>query len=394
MKPETEMAPKELFDYRIRLFRDALAWKKPDRTPFSGNVFNWMFQDAGYTTAYAVRHYDAAEDSLVKFYKKYNIDHFNTGVTAFRNYNAVTDLLGEGDDGYTGNDENLINCIVEDLISPDEYDYFIEDMTKATWERFLGRRYKRMQNMSPREFAESVKEHYHYRQERARIEERLRTEFGIVVEKQTAMSWSSLENVFGGLRGVRGMSLDLRRHYDKLQAFVKANDAGTVDWAISCMKDFDGWNMNEPYDCMISMLPHNIMRPKQFEELMWPVFKPVLEYAVEHDKQIINFCEGSWKSIGKYFNDFPKGTICMMVETDDPFELRKLYPNVAIYGGLDTSVLGAGTPQQCVDMAKKTIDELGWDGGLILAPNKMLSYPKDVKPENFEAVSRFVHEYK
>lgn len=167
MKPETEMTPKELFDYRIRLFRDALAWKKPDRTPFSGNVFNWMFQDAGYTTAYAVRHYDAAEDSLVKFYKKYNIDHFNTGVTAFRNYNAVTDLLGEGDNGYTGNDENLINCIVEDLISPDEYDYFIEDMTKATWERFLGRRYKRMRNMSPREFAESVKEHYHYRQERA-----------------------------------------------------------------------------------------------------------------------------------------------------------------------------------------------------------------------------------
>lgn len=394
MKSETEMTPKELFDYRVKLFRDAMAWKKPDRTPFSGNVTHWMFHDAGYTTAYAVRHYDVVEECMERFYKKYPVDHFNISLSGFRNYNAVTDLLGEGDDGYSGNDENHINCIVEDLISPDEYDYFIEDMTKATWERFLGRRYKQMENMSPRQFAESVKEYHHYTQERARIDTRMREEFGILVERETAMSWSSLENIFGALRGVRGMSLDLRRHYDKLLAFTKANDANTVGWAIGAMSAYEGWNMSEPYDCMLSMLPHTVMRPKQFEELMWPVFEPVLQYAAEHGKQVINFCEGSWKAIGKYFNEFPRGTICMMVETDDPFELRKLYPNVSIYGGLDAAVLGGGTPQKCVDMAKKAIDELGWDGGLILAPNKMLSYPNDVKPENLEAVIRFVHEYK
>lgn len=37
-------------------------------------------------------------------------------------------------------------------------------------------------------------------------------------------------------------------------------------------------------------------------------------------------------------------------------------------------------------MCKKVIDEVGADGGLILAPNKMLSYPNDCKSENLEAI--------
>ena len=393
-KNEKEMNAKELFDYRVKLFRDAMAWKKPERTPFSANVTHWMFQDAGYTTGYAVRHYDVIEECMIRFYKKYDIDHFNIYMSGFRNYNAVTDLLGECNDGYAGNDENLINCIVEDVISSDEYDYFLEDMNKACWERFLSRRYKQMKNMSPRQFAESVKEDYHYRQERARIEARLRNEFGILMDYGCAASYSSLENVLAGMRGLKGLSIDLRRHYDKVLAYTQAFDAEPREWALSAMATHEGWDMSQPYDYMTYMIPHTIMRPKQFEELMWPAFKPILEYAAAHGQQTINFAEGSWKALGKYFNDFPKGVVCMMVESDDPYEIRKLYPNIAIYGGLDTSVLGEGTPQQCIDMTKRAIDELGWDGGLILAPNKMLSYPKDVKPENFEAVSRFIHEYK
>lgn len=387
----SELKGKELFDYRVKLFRDAQAWKKPDRTPLSANVTHWMFHDAGYTTAYAVRHYDIVEKSMVRFVQKYKVDHLNLWMSGFRNYDAVTDLLG--DTLYQGNDENLLNSIVENKCSPEEYDYFIEDMTKATWERVFSRSYPRMKDMSPREFAESVKEHWHYRQERERIDTRMRDEFGILVEKETAMGWSCLENVFSGMRGVRGLSMDLRRHYDKLKEFTRVNDQGTADWAISTLQ-YDGFKMTEPYDCMISMLPHVVMRPKQFEELMWPVFEPILQYCAEHGKQIMNFSEGSWKALGSYFNQFPKGTICMMVESDDPYEIRKEFPNLAIYGGLDTSVLASGTPQQCIDMAKRAIDELGRDGGLILAPNKMLAYPNDAVAENLEAVCNFVSEYK
>lgn len=84
----------------------------------------------------------------------------------------------------------------------------------------------------------------------------------------------------------------------------------------------------------------------------------------------------------------------MMVESDDPYEIRKKYPNIAIYGGLDVNILGKGTKQECIDMAKRAIDELGCDGGLILAPNKMMAFPNDCNPENLKAVCEFVQEYR
>lgn len=390
-----EMKGKELFDYRVKLFRDAIDFKKPDRTPLSGNVTHWMFHDAGYTTAYATRHYDVVEECMTRFVQKYPVDHLNIWMSGFRNFNNVTDILCEdqGDDAYSGNDENLINSIVEDMCTPDDYDAFIEDMNKANWERFLARRYKKMQHMDPNEFADSIREFCHYQEERNRIDTRMRDEFGVLVEKDTSMAWSCIENVFEGMRGVKGMSMDLRRHYDKLKEFVRVNDAHNAEWTISTLQ-YDGHKMSEPYDCMISILAHTVMRPSQFEDLIWPTFKPVMDYCAEHGKQIMNFIEGSWKTFGKYFNDYPKGTICMMIESDDPYETRKEFPNLALYGGLDTTVLGNGTVQQCIDMAKKAIDELGRDGGLILAPNKMVAYPDDVKAENLETVCNFVKEYK
>lgn len=47
------------------------------------------------------------------------------------------------------------------------------------------------------------------------------------------------------------------------------------------------------------------------------------------------------------------------VERDNPYEVRKQIPNLGIIGGLDVTVMGTGTPGQCVDMAKRAIDELG-----------------------------------
>ena len=81
----------------------------------------------------------------------------------------------------------------------------------------------------------------------------------------------------------------------------------------------------------------------------------------------------------------------MQVEMDDIYELRKLYPNIALWGGLPVDLLGNGTPEQCVDAAKKAINELG--EGFVLMPNKMLSYKYDCRPENLKAVSEYVHTY-
>ena len=56
--------------------------------------------------------------------------------------------------------------------------------------------------------------------------------------------------------------------------------------------------------------------------------------------------------------------------------------------------MGHGTPDQCIAMAKKAVDELGAEGGLTLSPNKMISFAYDMDPANLSTVGKFVQEYR
>ena len=382
--------PKELLKYRLKLFRDAQDFKTPDRVPLSGNATHWMFLDAGYDTQYAVRHYDVIEKCMERFITEYPMDQINMWMSGFRNFDAVTDILG--DSGYEGSDGNLINFVAEDIVGPDEYDFLIEDLTKATWERFLSRKYPAMKDMAPQQFAESVKEYFHYRQERDRIENRLQNEYGLIFERDRISGWTSLESLFNGMRGIKGLSMDLRRRYDKVKAYCETNDVAVKEWVGYQISELPGRFEYEPYDVFLSMLPHTILKPKQFEELMWnTALKPIYDLAVEKGLQVANFSEGSWMHVADFFSDYPKGTVMNLVESDDPYEIRKKLPNVCIYGGLDQAVLAHGSPEECVDMAKRAVDELGRDGGLILAPGKMLAFPGDCRSENLKAVCEYVN---
>ena len=40
------------------------------------------------------------------------------------------------------------------------------------------------------------------------------------------------------------------------------------------------------------------------------------------------------------------------------FELKKELPNIALFGGMPCSMLGMSTPEECVDYAKKQMNEL------------------------------------
>jgi hypothetical protein len=72
--------------------------------------------------------------------------------------------------------------------------------------------------------------------------------------------------------------------------------------------------------------------------------------------------------------------------------MRKKLPNICFVGGMSTDLLGNGTEQQCVDYAKKLIDELG--DGYVFSANKMISFKNDCKRENLLAVTEFVLNYK
>lgn len=165
---------------------------------------------------------------------------------------------------------------------------------------------------------------------------------------------------------------------------------------VKALPNGHGVGIKNHYDGNIGALAHTILNPKQIERLYLKPWKKYFDAMEQKDKSVYCNIEGGFANgpMGEFFNSYKKGTLCIAVEQDDPFEVRKKYPNICIYGGLSVDVMGNGTVQEAVDLAKKAIDELsGPEGGLYLSMNKMVSYNWDLRPNTLKAVSDFCASY-
>ncbi len=91
-----------MLQYRCKLYRDAHAFRKPERTPYEVALQTWQFYDAGYTPAVASRNYEMMEECITRFFRTYPVD-------ACRNIGLRMPLLlsdAVGGQSVT-NDENL-----------------------------------------------------------------------------------------------------------------------------------------------------------------------------------------------------------------------------------------------------------------------------------------------
>ncbi len=101
------------------------------------------------------------------------------------------------------------------------------------------------------------------------------------------------------------------------------------------------------------------------------------------------YTEAELLRFADFLQAIPKDVVVLEVEIDDPIEVRKKLPNLVIAGGMPLQLLSYGTPEQCVEQAKKEIAEVG--PGLILMSDKMLCTRTDAKRENLIAVNDFIH---
>lgn len=188
-----------------------------------------------------------------------------------------------------------------------------------------------------------------------------------------------------------GLSRDLRRYPEKVEKFCDDMFYSNIKM-MQEMKHID--TNASAFNYTAPLLSQNMLNPKQFEKYYWKYLKQFADKVVETDNTMFVLSEGTTFHISEYLQDIPKGHFCFYVETDDIFEARKRYPNLCLWGGLPLDLISKGTPQQCIDHAKKVIDEVGRDGGLLLCTNKFTANPNDCKRENLLAVSEFVHKYK
>ena len=387
---------KEVFEDRIKLIRATLNHEKTDRVPIMANTQNWMYIDAGYTVLEAARDYDKCLDSGRKFIEKYKVDAMNCGAGVVRNPTQLYDALGQNNTWAAAGNENNINAIFEDdMIRADEYDEMISNYEKTIFEKAFFRTFPAIKDFTIEQWVAATKAARDFNGARWGFNLKLREEYGIADAVNTVGISTFVNNLMDTYRGLKGLSLDLRRQKEKVYEICAQRDQVSLDAFFKGISAFDGPDMNEPYDVTTYSLAHIILRRDQFEQLYMPVWSKVAAYCGEHGKNIFMNTEGQFVDrFSDYFNEFAKGVLTTFVEMDDPIEVRKKCPGLGICSGLNVDIMGNGTPEECVDMAKRTIDEVGRDGGLWIAPNKFVTYDYDMKPENLKAVCDFVVDYK
>ena len=389
------MDNKQLKQQRIALFRDAAAFRKPERVPYFSAAVTWKITDAGYPISEAMTDYALMEKCVRSFLDKYPVDGLlDTGI---RNQFRVTEAFGPGG-YYYYNDRSVgihdhAHCTVDTLMD------YLNDPTRYTWEKILPEKYG--ESWAQKDLSvwkNTFREYMDYTKFIIHMGSVTGKEYGIPsLAPNNPMKGAiqfGIEELEANLLGIKQLSIALRRQPDKIEEFVRAWDEKHIDPIIEKLKKKPGANLKSCFDASIMMLSQNLLSPKQFERFYWPSLKRLLDAYLEAGQCVRVFTEGSILRFAEYFKDYPKGLLCFHLEQDDPFEVRRVLPNVCIMGGMSSELLSGGSAEDCVARAKLLCDELGKEGGFIMSENRMLSYANDAKSENLAAVCNFVRDYR
>lgn len=384
------MTTQEKFQERIEIVNDAVRMKKaPSRVPFATIDAFWRYQDQGYKLSEAVLNQQTVEDAVIEHQNRYEFDfHLDIGD---RNPLILTRGLGNFEYGIDDERNTLIlreQCCFE----REDYDKFAENPVKTFWEEVMPRKYSYFKpDMDPKLLEQALGNFLGYNQAMEKTLGRLKDECGVPRLADTKF-WLGFECLYNFLRGMKALSKDLRQVPDKVLKFVEVFDDMYIRPDLNAYKKAE--TPDAAFDTFSISLSQNMINKKQFGQFMWPHFMEVAEKVIETDSTMFVLSEGTLLHVADYIRELPKGHFCFYTEKDDIFEMRKLLPNVCLCGGLPLTLMGKGTPEQCIERAKRVIEEVGKDGGLILTTDKFPSSPGDVARENLQAVSEFVRSYR
>lgn len=376
---------------RIENFRDAVRMKKaPKRVPHISSYMTWKVVDTGYKFSEALNDWDLMEKIVYEFQERYQFDLMRE----WGSRNPLPVLQYFAKTKYIIDDENsYISALDFELMKEDEYDDYMNDYRRFLWTKLLPRRFPELKHTSKEAMRKTLAEYNKFMQYNQRVMKTLKEEYGIPDFAATGFSPSAHDIIMNRLRGIKGTSLDMRRHPEKIQEMVDRQNKNVTFPALERFKATKGDTPGYAFDAQSGCLSHTLLSIPQWEAYYWPGMKAILEAVVEADKTIYIFVQGSMKRFYDYFKDVPKGHVAIHLEQDDIFEARKRMPNICLAGGMPMTLLYDGTPQQCVDYAKRLVDEIGPNGGFILSQDKMGSFPKDTKRENLLAVCDFIQNY-
>jgi len=189
------------------------------------------------------------------------------------------------------------------------------------------------------------------------------------------------------LRGMRGAMIDMYRRPEKLLALEERVLPMLIGGAIG------GAQMSGINRVFIALHrgADGFMSLEQFETFYWPGLKAMILALIDAGITPCPFFEGIYDQRLEYLKELPRGKIMGVFDRSDLVKAKKEIGDImCIAGGMPSSLLQTGTPDQVRDYTKKTIDELGQDGGFIMCTSTVLD---DANPELVKVWAETTKEY-
>ncbi|UNC91348.1 uroporphyrinogen decarboxylase family protein [Candidatus Contubernalis alkaliaceticus] len=382
------MTDKEkLFQERVNRFMTTADLQEPDRVPVLSLVDTYAIAYANSTVEECLENPEKEREIYGKIYK----DIYFDGAMEFGFSRAmkVYDALGSSayfisEDGVTL--QHRENC----PMLPEDYDEFIADYKKFTDNVFFKRKYPNLNKPYPENKEALKKAAYEAAHLGKKISDNVKylQDMGIPLIAGK-LSLAPLDIIFDFYRGFVGTTLDIRRVPEKIKEAAEI----LVDYSIGLATG--GADKMDPFPWVMTPLHiPTYLGPEKFGKFYWPSYKKFLLAVHERGGKVFAALEGLWDNYYEYLQELPKGLMIATLERDDIFKAKKAIGNtITLSGGMPLDKLKLGTKQECIDYAKKLVDQCAPGGGYIFTTNLVLLSSGDANPENLKAVNEFVHEY-
>jgi hypothetical protein len=125
---------------------------------------------------------------------------------------------------------------------------------------------------------------------------------------------------------------------------------------------------------------------KVFERFWWPFTEKIVDALFSEGIVLVMHLDTDWGKNIPYFKKLPKGSVVLELDSmTDIIEAKKvLAGHQAFHGDVPPALQTIGTPGEVEDYCKKLIDEVGYDGGLVLGVGCEIA--PDCKKENMRAM--------
>ena len=373
------------FDKKVARIQTAFAHEEPDAVPIISHVQTFALAYAGVTGQQAVDDIEVEREA----YSKYLKDIYFDGTIAYGLARPLKALQMLGMDEYTfAGDGVTLQKRDTYCVPTEEIDEFIAGPHQYLRDKVLYRKCPALRREAPENFqalAASFQTFMAYMQKQADLSDYVRDHCDTPLMCSGPLGGCALD-VYSFFRGFTNTLTDLRRRPEKT---LEALEAVHKMLEPKPGTQFPAY----PYVYWPSIVPAYINR-KFFEKYFWPGFKRMVDIYHAAGAKIVFFLEGNWEPFYDMLQELPKGFAAASIEaTDIAKAKREIGDNIAIIGGLPLELMKTGTKQECIDQAKRVIDECAPGGGFMLCTNKGILSPNDISVENLVAVNEFAREY-